>query len=187
MPFVTFAQTLNRRFGYDATRKNNDNGIQSGPAVKRMKRYGYYLFYIQYFFLPFSIETCYLKTTLPTDKLCVKSCVVKRPLCTSQSTSLIDWLIDWLKVNPDPLPHPGICETLLGLYHHIGSSLSPYYVEDSRILSLLSWGMWGISRRFVLIQDGGDLYSPKDFWLHFGTLEWTQVFTGICGIRVIVI
>ena len=35
--------------------------------------------------------------------------------------------------------------------------------------------MWGISRGFVLIQDGGD-HSYKDFWVNFGTLEWTKVF-----------
>ena len=46
--------------------------------------------------------------------------------------------------------------------------------------------MWGISRGFVLIQDGGDRYR-KDFWVHFATLEWTQVFRGNCGIRFIVI
>ena len=57
---------------------------------------------------------------------------------------------------------------------------------DSRVLSLLSRGMWGISRGFFLIQDGGDR-SHKDFWVHFGTLERTQVFTGISGIRVILI
>ena len=57
---------------------------------------------------------------------------------------------------------------------------------DSRVLSLLSWGMWGISQEFVLIQDGGDR-SRKDVWVHFATLERTQVFTGICGIRFIVI
>ena len=34
-----------------------------------------------------------------------------------------------VKVNPDPE---------VGLYHHIGSSLSPQYVGDSRVLSLLS-------------------------------------------------
>ena len=45
---------------------------------------------------------------------------------------------------------------------------------------------WYISRRFVLIQDDGDR-SRKDFWVHFGTLERTQVFTGTCGIRFIVI
>ena len=39
LPFATFAQTFNRRFGYDGTSTSNDNGIQSGPAVKRMKRY----------------------------------------------------------------------------------------------------------------------------------------------------
>ena len=33
--------------------------------------------------------------------------------------------------------------------------------------------MWGISRGFVLIQDGGDR-SRKDFWVHFATLERTQ-------------
>ena len=46
--------------------------------------------------------------------------------------------------------------------------------------------MWGISSGFVLIQDGGD-HSCKDFWVHFGTVERTQVFTGICGIHFIVI
>ena len=30
--------------------------------------------------------------------------------------------------------------------------------------------MWGISRGFILIQDGGDR-SCKDFWVHCGTLE----------------
>ena len=57
---------------------------------------------------------------------------------------------------------------------------------DSRVLSLLSRGMWAISRGFVLIHDGRDR-SRKDFWVHFGTLERTEVFTGICGIRFIVI
>ena len=46
---------------------------------------------------------------------------------------------------------------------------------DSRVLSLLSRGMWGICSGFVLI------------WVHFGTLERTQLLTGICGIRFIVI
>ena len=46
--------------------------------------------------------------------------------------------------------------------------------------------MWGISGGFVLIQDGGDR-SFKDVWVHFGILERTQVFTGICGIHFIVI
>ena len=82
-----------------------------------------------------------------------------------------------VKVNLD-IPHPGICGALVGLYHHIGSSLSPQYVGDSRVLSLLALGMRGISRGFVLIQDGGDRFR-KDFWVHFGTLERTQVFTGI--------
>ena len=41
--------------------------------------------------------------------------------------------------------------------------------------------MWGISRGFVLIQDGGDC-SCKDFWVQFGTLKQTV----ICGIRFIV-
>ena len=40
VPFTTFAQTFNRRFGYDGTSKSNSNGIQSGPVVKRTKRYG---------------------------------------------------------------------------------------------------------------------------------------------------
>ena len=35
-------------------------------------------------------------------------------------------------------PHPGTCGALVGLYHHIGSSLSPQYVGDSRALSLFS-------------------------------------------------
>ena len=40
-----------------------------------------------------------------------------------------------VKVNPDPIPPPppGTCGALVGLYHHIGSSLSPQYVGDSRI------------------------------------------------------
>ena len=57
---------------------------------------------------------------------------------------------------------------------------------DSLVFLLLSWGMWCISRGFVLIQDGGD-HSHKDFWEYFSTWERTQVFTGICGIRRIVI
>ena len=59
-----------------------------------------------------------------------------------------------VKVNPDPA-HLGTCGALVGLYHHIDSCLSPQYVGDSRVFLLLSWGMWGISRGFVLIQDGG--------------------------------
>ena len=46
--------------------------------------------------------------------------------------------------------------------------------------------MWGFSRGFVLIQDGGKS-SRKDFWVYFSTLEWTQVFTGIFEIHLIVI
>ena len=56
---------------------------------------------------------------------------------------------------------------------------------DSRVFFLLSRGMWGISKGFVLNQDGGD-HSHKDFWEYFSTWEQTQVFTGICGIRRIV-
>ena len=43
----------------------------------------------------------------------------------------------------------------------------------------------GISRGFILIQDGGD-HSRKDLWVHFGTFERTRK-CGICGIRFIVI
>ena len=44
-----------------------------------------------------------------------------------------------VKVNPDPPPpHPGTCGALVGLYRHIGSSLSPQYVGDSRVFLLLS-------------------------------------------------
>ena len=60
------------------------------------------------------------------------------------------------------------------------------YVRDLYILSLLSREMWGISRRFILMEDGSDC-SCKDFWVLFRTLEQTQVFTGICGICFIVI
>ena len=35
--------------------------------------------------------------------------------------------------------------------------------------------MWGISRGFVQIQDGGNRFR-KDFWVHFATLERAQVF-----------
>ena len=41
--------------------------------------------------------------------------------------------------------------------------------------------MWGISREFVLIQDGGD-HSHKDFWVNFSHIG---VDTGICGIHFI--
>ena len=89
-----------------------------------------------------------------------------------------------VKVNPEP-PHPGICGALVGLYHHISSSLSSQYVGDSHVFLRLSWGMWGISRGFILIQDGGD-HSHKDFWEYFSTWERTQVFTGISVIHRIV-
>ena len=59
-------------------------------------------------------------------------------------------------------------------------------MRDSLVLSLLSRVTWGISRGFVLIQDRGRR-SRKDFWVHFGTLEWTQVFRGTFGIRFVVI
>ena len=55
VPFSTSAQTFNRRFGYDGTRKTNHNGIQSGPAVKRMKRY------VTYFKLKLSISFCHFE------------------------------------------------------------------------------------------------------------------------------
>ena len=45
--------------------------------------------------------------------------------------------------------------------------------------------MWGISRGFVLIQDGGD-HSHNDFWEYFSKWERTQEFIGICRIRRIV-
>ena len=41
------------------------------------------------------------------------------------------------------------------------------------------------SRGFVLIQAGCD-QSCKDFWVHCGTLEQTQVFTSVCEIHFIV-
>ena len=88
-----------------------------------------------------------------------------------------------VKVNPDrPSPTPGYV-ALVGLCHH---TLSPQYAGDSHVLSLLSWGMLGINRGFVLIQDGGN-HSHKDFRVYFGTWERTQVFTIICGICLIVI
>ena len=91
-----------------------------------------------------------------------------------------------VKVNPDPPPPPprdmwGFSGALSPYWQ----SLSPQYVGDSRVFLLLSWEMWGISKGFVLIQDGGD-HSHKDFWEYFSTWERTQVFTGICGIRRIV-
>ena len=42
-------------------------------------------------------------------------------LCTSQSKP---------RHPPPPHPHPGICGTLVGLYHYVGNSLSPQYVGD---------------------------------------------------------
>ena len=79
-----------------------------------------------------------------------------------------------VKVNPDPPPPspPGYVGltwgggAYVGLYQYIGSSLSPQYVGESQVLSLLAWRMWGISRGFVVIQDRGDR-SRKDFWVYF--------------------
>ena len=92
-------------------------------------------------------------------------------LCTCQS-------------KPWPLP-PSTCGALVGLYLHMDSSLSPQYVGDSHVLSLWCGGMWGVSRGFVLIQDG-DHHSCKDFWVYFATRDhwrWrTQMLTCICGI-----
>ena len=90
---------------------------------------------------------------------------------------------------PDPPPpHPGICGALVGLYRVIGSSLSPHYVGDSRVLSLLSRNVG--HRGFVPIQDGGDR-SCEDFWVHFSTWDhsrWRiQALTGIRRIRFILI
>ena len=45
--------------------------------------------------------------------------------CTSQS-------------KPRPLPTPGTCGALVGLYHRIGSSLSPQYVGDLLVFLFLS-------------------------------------------------
>jgi len=39
VPFATFAQTFNRRFGYDVSREKGNKGTPSGPAIKRMKRW----------------------------------------------------------------------------------------------------------------------------------------------------
>lgn len=82
-----------------------------------------------------------------------------------------------VKGNPDP-PHPGIC-----------GALSPYWqFFDSPV-----WGgfahfvasiLRGVLRDFF--QDGDDR-SRKDLWVPFGTLELTQVFPGICGIRFTII
>ena len=75
----------------------------------------------------------------------------------------------------------------MGLYHHIYWQLLESPVCGGFVpFVALSWGMWGISRWFILIQVGGD-HSRKDFWVHLSTLEWTEVFTSICGIRFIVI
>ena len=51
---------------------------------------------------------------------------VERELCTSQSKPQCP--------PPPPLsPHPETYGALVGLYHHIGSSLRPQYVRDSRV------------------------------------------------------
>ena len=81
-------------------------------------------------------------------------------------TSIFTYFYAPVKVNSEPTLQPGTRGALVGLYLHIDSSLSPQYVGDSRILSLLCTGMWNISREFVLIQDGGHR-SCKDFWVHF--------------------
>ena len=97
-------------------------------------------------------------------------------LCTNQS-------------KPRPPPPPSPARDMWGFSGALSPYwqlfLSPQYVRDSHVFLLLPWGMWGISRGFVLIQDGGD-HSHKDFWEYFSTWERTQVFTGVCGIRRIV-
>ena len=91
-----------------------------------------------------------------------------------------------VKVNPPTSPPPGH----VGPYLHVSSSLRPQYVGDSRVLSLLCRGVWGIRRGFIQIQDG-DHRSCKGFWVNLATCDhsrWrTQVSRGICGIRFIVI
>ena len=43
-----------------------------------------------------------------------------------------------VKVKPGtPSLHPGICGALVGLHHHVDNSLSPQYVGDSLVFSLL--------------------------------------------------
>ena len=61
---------------------------------------------------------------------------------------------------------------------------SPYWqlFESPVYASFACFVAFGISQGIGSNQDGGDR-----FWVHFGTLERTQVFTGICGIRFTVI
>ena len=64
------------------------------------------------------------------------------------------------------------------------SSLSPQYVGDSHVLSLLCGGMWGVSRGFVLIKDG-DHHSCKDFWVYFATRDHSRWRTQLWNLIVI--
>ena len=86
-----------------------------------------------------------------------------------------------VKVNPEPPPPPSPARDTWSFIEALSRywQAGPQSVGDSR-------RMWSVSRGFVLIQDGGDL-SRKDFLVHFGTLERTQGFTGICEIHFIVI
>ena len=66
--------------------------------------------------------------SVPSEHVASQSKWQSANLCTSQSKPR----------PPPPPPHPGTCGTLVRLYHHIGSSLSPQYVGDSRVFLLLS-------------------------------------------------
>ena len=97
-------------------------------------------------------------------------------LCTSQSKPR--------PATPPPPPTQGTCGALVGLYWQLFES--PVCGGFARFFCFCpeEYGAL-VHTGFVLIQDGDD-HSHKDFWEYFSTWEWTQMFTGICGIRRIV-
>ena len=63
VPFATFAQTFNRKVGYEATCKKGNQGTPGGPAIKQMKRWVnmYYIFYIAFRHFHAVMKTAFLR------------------------------------------------------------------------------------------------------------------------------
>ena len=153
-----------QRHEWKQTKQNGGARWQPGfrPKILFLHHFLFLLFFS-------SVSLLYMSATTLKKRPCCKSpCLLFDTSLTCEGKSFFSSFFSKfsntscqlnapVKVNPapPPPPHPGTCGALVGLYHHIGSSLSPQHVGDSRVFLLLSWGMWGISRGFVLIQDGG--------------------------------
>lgn len=65
VPFATFAQTFNRKFGYDVSCKIGHKGTSSGPAIKRMKRWVNICYIFCIAFGNFQQKLYYYENSLP--------------------------------------------------------------------------------------------------------------------------